>query len=342
MKKNLLKKVSAFVMAAFLAMAATGCGSSSSSTGASSSAASGKKTIGVIQFATHPSLDNCYEGFKDGLAEGGFKEGENLTIDFQNAQGETANADMIAKSLAAKNYDMISAIATPAALSAYGATKNAGTPVVFTAVNDPVGAQLVKSLDNPGTSCTGSSDVLPLEAQVKMIRAFLPNAKKIGILYTTSEPNSISMLEKFKGIAADEGFEVVEQGVTNSSEVASGATALAAKGVDCFNNFTDNNVVNNLSSELQAAKKAGIPVFGSEVEQVKNGCLASQSIDYVALGKQTGLMAAKILKGEAKPSDLPVYTVEDAAPVYNETVLQEMGLSLPSEYQTAEKVTSAK
>jgi len=342
MKKNLLKKASAFVMAAFLAMAATGCGSSSSSTGASSSAASGKKTIGVIQFATHPSLDNCYEGFKDGLAEGGFKEGENLTIDFQNAQGETANADMIAKSLAAKNYDMIGAIATPAALSAYGATKNAGTPVVFTAVNDPVGAQLVNSLDNPGTSCTGSSDVLPLEAQVKMIRAFLPNAKKIGVLYTTSEPNSISMLEKFKGVAANEGFEVVEQGVTNSSEVASGATALAAKGVDCFNNFTDNNVVNNLSSELQAAKKAGIPVFGSEVEQVKNGCLASQSIDYVALGKQTGLMAAKILKGEAKASDLPVYTVEDATPVYNETVLQEMGLSLPSEYQTAEKVTSAK
>ena len=326
MKKNLLKKASAFIMAAFLAAAATGCGSSSSSTGASS-AVSGKKTIGVIQFATHPSLDNCYEGFKEGLAEGGFKEGENLTIDFQNAQGETANADMIAKSLAAKNYDMISAIATP---------------VVFTAVNDPVGAQLVKSLDNPGTSCTGSSDVLPLEAQVKMIRAFLPNAKKIGILYTTSEPNSVSMLEKFKGVAANEGFEVVEQGVTNSSEVASGAAALAAKGVDCFNNFTDNNVVNNLSSELQAAKKAGIPVFGSEVEQVKNGCLASQSIDYVALGKQTGLMAAKILKGEATPSDLPVYTVEDATPVYNETVLQEMGLSLPSEYQTAEKVTSAK
>lgn len=135
----------------------------------------------------------------------------------------------------------------------------------------------------------GTADVLPLEAQIKMIRSFLPDAKKIGILYTTSEPNSVSHLEKFKQIAPNYGFEVEAVGVTNASEVAAGAQTLVSKGVNCINNFTDNNVVDNLSTVLKAANDAKIPVFGSEEEQVKNGCLASQSIDYVALGKQTGI-----------------------------------------------------
>lgn len=297
------------------------------------------KRIGVIQFAPHPSLDNCYTGLIEGLKAAGYVEGENLEIEFQNAQGEPANADLIAKNMAAKDYDLVAAIATPAAMSAYSATKEQGTPVVFTAVSDPIEAQLVQSLEKPGTSATGSSDVLPLEKQVEMIRAFLPEATKIGVLYTTSEPNSVSMLEDFRAAAEKNGFEVIEQGITGSSEVGSGAAALASKGVDCFNNFTDNNVVNNLPSELQAAEKAGIPVFGSEIEQVKNGCLASQSIDYVALGEETGAMAAQILDGTATPQTLPVFTVEEASPVYNEAVMNELGLTLPAAYANAEKVT---
>jgi putative ABC transport system substrate-binding protein len=301
-------------------------------------AAAGNVTVGVIQYATHPSLDNCYTGFLQGLEEAGFKEGENLTIDFQNAQGDMANSDMIAKNMVSKKESLIMGIATPAAMSAYAATKNEGLPVVFSAVSDPVAAGIVKSVESTETNCTGTSDVLNLEAQMKMIRAFLPDAKKIGIIYTTSEPNSISHLEKFKALAPTYGFEIVEVGVTNASEVASAAASVVGKGVDCINNFTDNNVVDNLASVVQAANKAKIPVFGSEVEQVKNGCLASESIDYVSLGRETGKIAAEILNGK-KPSDIPVALISDTTPVFNQEVLDTLGLTLPADYANAQAVS---
>lgn len=331
-----IRKFAAAIMA--LSIAGT-CGACSASNSASSGASAKQVKIGVIQYATHASLDNCYTGFKKGLEESGFKEGENLTIDFQNAQADGSNANMMAKTMVSKKYDMVMAIATPAAMSAYSAAKNTNIPVVFTAVSDPVSSELVQSLKNPGYNCTGSSDVLPLESQLKMIRAFLPEAKKIGVLYTTSEPNSLFHLKIFKGLAPKYGFEVVPVGVTNSSEVASGAASLVSKGVDCINNFTDNNVVNNLSTLLNAANGANIPVFGSEVEQVKNGCLASVSIDFIALGEETGKMAAKIIKGESKAASTPVYVVNEGKPVYNESVLKKFNLALPSDYSNAEAVT---
>ena len=294
--------------------------------------------IGVIQIAPHPSLDNCYQGFVEGLADAGFKEGENIKIDYQNAQGEMANSDMIAKNMVSAKYDLILGIATPAAMSAYSAAKDTDIPIVFSAVSDPLAAGIVKTLEKPEFS-TGTSDVLPLEAQLQMIRAFLPEAKKIGILYTTSEPNSVTHLAAFKELAPKYGFEVVAVGVATASEVGSAATSLISKGVDCINNFTDNNVVNNLSTVLHAAEAANIPVFGSEIEQVKNGCLASQSIDYVSLGKETGKIAASILKGEAKAGDIPVSLISDSTPVYNKAVCDRLGLVLPKEYKDAENVS---
>lgn len=294
--------------------------------------------IGIIQFAPHPSLDNCYEGFVEGLKEAGFVDGENIKIDFQNAQGEMSNSDMIAKNMAASKYDMIVGIATPAAMSAYSAAKDTDIPVIFTAVSDPLSAGIVKSIDKPEYNVTGTSDVLPLEAQLQMIRAFLPEASKIGVVYTTSEPNSVSHLSQFKELAEKYDFEIVEAGVTNASEVAAAAMSVVSKGVDCINNFTDNNVVNNLTSLLHAAESAGIPVFGSEVEQVKNGCMASESIDYVSLGLETGKMAASILKGEQKASDTPVKLISDSTPVYNSSIMESLGLTLPDEYAGAEDV----
>ncbi|MDD3260756.1 MAG: ABC transporter substrate-binding protein [Oscillospiraceae bacterium] len=347
MMKKYGKRFLAAALAGVMALACTACAgsgaaASSGSASAAGSAAAGSKKIGVIQYTTVPSLDNCYKGFLKGLEDEGYVKDKNLTIDFQNAQAETATADTEAQTMATKKYDLIGAIATPAAMSAYAAAKANDIPVVFTAVSDPVAAKLVKSLDQPGSVATGSSDQLPLEAQVKMIRAFLPKAKKIGVLYTTSEPNSVSTLERLKKIAPKYNFEVVGQGVTNDSEVASGAQALVAKGVDCFNNFTDNNVVNNLQSELQAANKAGIPVFGSEEEQVRGGCLASVSIDYTALGEETGKIAGKILKGEAKPQDTKVYTSESGTPIYNTDVVSTLKLTVPTDYQNATKTTTTK
>lgn len=345
--KNAIKKIAVALLAIALTVSCTACSqspaaSTASAAGSAAAASSEAKKdfkIGVIQYATHPSLDNCYNGFKAGLEEAGYTDGGNITIDFQNAQGDNASGDLIAKNMVSKKYDLIMGIATPAAMSAYSAAKNTDIPVVFTAVSDAVAAGIVKTNEKPGVNCTGSSDVLPLEQQMKMIRAFLPNAKKIGILYTTSEPNSVSQLAQFKALAPKYNFEIVDVGVTSASEVAAAAATAVSKGVDCINNFTDNNVVDNLSMVLHAANGAKIPVFGSEEEQVKNGCLASQSIDYVALGKETGKMAAKILKGESKAADLPVYMVKDCTPVYNKTVMEKLGFTLPSEYANATAVT---
>lgn len=298
------------------------------------------KTVGVIQYATHPSLDNCYEGFLLGLAEGGYQEGDNLTLDFQNAMADMANSDMQAKNMAVQQEDLLVGIATPAAMSAYVATREQGTPVVFIAVSDPLSAGIVSSLESSGNNCTGVSDLLNLEEQIKLIRAFLPEADTIGVIYTTSEPNSLSHLERLEALAPDYGFSVVSVGISSPAEVGSAAATLVSKGVDCVNNFTDNNVVENLSVLLHATDEAGIPVFGSEVEQVVNGCLAAQGIDYVEVGRAAGRMAAQLLNGEAQPSDLPILVVSEVTPAYNSEVAARLGLSLPEAYQSATDVAA--
>lgn len=351
--KNHLKQFAAAALAVLISGAFAACSSTDTASGAPASsaqsgAASGAsaaggakaaKTIGVIQYAVNPSLDNCYTGFLKGLEESGYRKGENLTVDFQNAQADASNAQTAAQTMVTKKYDLVMGIATPAAMSLYGAAKSAGIPVIFTAVSDPVAAGIVQSLDEPGVNCTGSSDVLPLEEQLKMIRAFLPDAKKIGVLHTTSEPNSTSSLKTFQQLAPKYGFEVVEIGVTGSSDVEPSVRALIAKGVDCIDNFTDNNVVNHLPALLQAANEAKIPIFGSEVEQVKDGCLASVSIDFVSLGEETGKMAAKVLDGASDPASTPVYIANSGDPVYNKQVLDQLGLKLPEAYAAAEAVS---
>lgn len=293
--------------------------------------------VGIIQYATHPSLDNCREGFLLGLADGGYIDGETVSVEVQNSMADMSNSDMQAKNLAAY-CDMLVGIATPTAMSAYAATKNEGIPVVFVAVSDAVAAGIVKSNEEPGTNCTGVSDVLNLEEQVKMIRAFQPNATKIGIIYTTSEPNSVSHLEKIKPIAENYGFEIIAEGITGPSEVATAATSLVTKGVDCINNFTDNNVVDNLPMVLHVTNDAGIPVYGSEVEQVVNGCLATQGIDYIALGRVAGQMAAQILSGEAAPETMPVGLIDEVTPAYNSAVAAALNIQLPEAYASATDV----
>lgn len=326
------KKLTVFVLCVFTVMAFASC---------TKNPVSGetKLKIGIIQIAPHASLDNCYEGIIAGLKQAGYEDGKNIKIYYQNANGEPSTGDMIARNMVSSKYDMLIGIATPTAMSAYSAAKNTDIPVVFSAVSDPVAAGIVKTAEKPEYNCTGTSDVLNLEAQIKMIRAFLPNAKKIGVLYTTSEPNSITHLNQFKELAPKYNFEIVAVGITNASEVATGAASLVSKGIDCINNFTDNNVVDNLSSVLNAANNAKIPVFGSEVEQVKKGCIAAEGIDYVHLGRETGLMAAKILKGEAKAGETAVRKISDSTPVYNKDVLTALGIALPDEYKGAQAIT---
>ena len=261
-------------------------------------------TIGISQFAEHGSLDNCREGFLEGLKEAGYEEGKNLTIEYQNAQADTGNAATMADSFVNKKVDLICAIATPSAMSAYNSAMDADIPVIYTAVSDPAGAGLINEDGTNVGNITGTSDKLPVTEQMALIRELMPDAKKIGILYTTSEANSVSTIQEYKDHAEEYGFEIVDTGINTIADVEMAAKDLASK-VDCISNLTDNTVVSALQTVLAAANDAKIPVFGSEVEQVKNGCVAAVGIDYVALGKQTGEMAAKVLKGEATAAETP-------------------------------------
>ena len=285
--------------------------------------------IGIGQFAQHGSLDNCYTGFVEGLAEAGLVEGENLTIDPQNAQADMGITQQIAAQFAAENVDLMVGIATPMAQACYNAADGA-IPTIFTAVTDPVAAGFVKEDGTAAGEVTGTSDALPVEAQLKMIRAMLPDATKIGILYTTSEVNSISAITEYKALAPSYGFEIVESGISTTADIPLALDALLSK-VDCLTNLTDNTVVSALALVLDKANAAGKPVFGSEIEQVKLGCAAAEGLDYIALGRQTGLMAAKVLKGEAKASEIPYEIITEPQLYVNSEALAKFGITLSDE-----------
>ena len=322
-----MKKIIALLLVAIMMFAFAGCSENKNKEDS-------VLKIGIIQYMSHPSLDNCYNGIISALENSGIE----YTVDYQTGSSSSADADCtnFVKNMVAANYDMIIAIATPAAKAAFAATDDTEIPVIFCAVSDPIAAGLVESMEAPGYICTGTSDVLDLEAQVAIIKAMQPDVKSIGILYTSSEDNSITNLKNFKSVCDKENIEVVATAVQGASDIPSAAEELASK-VDCINNFTDNNVVNNLSVVLSAADKYGIPVYGSEEEQVVNGCLASVSIDYVALGKVTGEMAVEVLNG-ADASAMPVKTITEATPIINSSVLKKLGLSIPEGYSEVKTI----
>ncbi|PJJ28552.1 ABC transporter substrate-binding protein [Lacrimispora celerecrescens] len=339
------KSIKPLLLAAMAAAALSGCSSKSapeepadnnSTTQASSGTEAGNAadgtsyTIGVGQFAEHGSLDNCREGFLQGLAEEGIEEGKNLTVMYENAQADGGTASQIVNNFLSKKVDLICGIATPMAQAAYSGAKKASVPVIFTAVTDPVAAALANEDGTPVGEITGTSDKLPVEKQLEMIRKILPDAKTIGILYSTSEVNSETAIKEYKAAAASYGFEIVEGPVSATADIPLATDSILEK-VDCLNNLTDNTVVSSLPLILDKAGKKNIPVFGSEVEQVKIGCLASIGLDYVDLGKQTGIMAAKVLKGEAKASEINFEVIKEAAFYGNSKVAENLGITLPSE-----------
>ena len=281
--------------------------------------------IGINQYGEHGSLDNCREGFLLGLADAGLVEGEDFTVDYQNAGFDNAIASQIAQNFSATNVALMCAIATPSATACYAAAEDKDIPVIFTAITDPVEAKLDSG------NVTGTSDKLPVEAQLDLIRKLQPDADTIGIIYTTSEPNSVSAIAEYQEKGPAYGFAIEVVGVTAQSEVTQATDTLIHKGVDCFSNLTDNNVVGVLASILEKTDEAGIPIYGSEVEQVKLGCVAAAGIDYIQLGRQTGMMAAKILTGEATAYDMPYETISEYGIYVNSEALTAFGIELPAE-----------
>ena len=293
-------------------------------------------TIGIAQFAEHPSLDNCRTGFIAGLAEAGYTEGDNVEYIVQNAQADMGLAQQIAQQMA-QECDLVCAIATPMAQAAVNACMDNGKPVIYTAVSDPVAAMLANAEGKSALNTTGTCDLLPVEAQLKMIRAFLPEAKTIGILYTTSETNSESQLKLYEQYAPDYGFEIVATGISMGADVPLAMDSILPK-VDCLTNLTDNTVVSYLALMVDKANAAGKPIFGSEIEQVKNGCVASEGVEYISLGRQTGLMAAEVLGG-AFAGDIAFYSSEGGDMAYNPAAAAALGLTIPAEYADGIDVT---
>lgn len=329
------KQILGVMLSAAMILGLTACGGTAqtqeTTAAAQDSTAEGNYVIGISQFAEHGSLDNCREGFLAGLAEEGIAEGTNLTVLFDNAQADTGTAGTISDNFVSKKADLICAIATPSAMSAYNSALNTDIPVIYTAVSDPVGAGLAKEDGSPVGNITGTSDALAVDEQLKMIRKILPDAKKIGILYTTSEANSVSTVAQYKEIAGNYGFEIVDSGINTLADVDLAAADLVTK-VDCITNLTDNTVVSALQTLISKATDAGIPVFGSEVEQVKAGCVASMGLEYYELGRQTGHMAAKVLKGEAKASELNYEVITEPSLYVNTAAAERAGVTLEEDF----------
>ena len=284
--------------------------------------------IGVVQLVEHTALDASYQGFVDGLKEAGYEDGKNLTIDYQNAQGEQANCVTIAQKLVNDQNDLILAIATPAAQAVVNFTD--AIPVLVTAVTDPASAKLVNSNELPGTNVSGTSDLNPVDAQVRLIKRILPDAKKIAFLFCSSEENSYFQVGLAKKTADEIGLEYVDATVSSSNEIQSVVESLVGK-VDAIYAPTDNMIAAGMATVSMVSTPAGIPVFCGEAGMVDNGGFATYGLNYYELGKQTAAMAVDILENGKNPAEMPIQYLEKCDLAINMEAAEEMGIEIPAD-----------
>lgn len=323
MKRFAGLKVAAVTAA--LALSLTACASGGTPAASGSGDAGAKKSIEVLQYVTHPSLDATNKGFIKGLADNGFPA-DKVDIKQNNAAGDASNNSQIAANFATSKADLIFTIATPSAIAVAQSVKT--TPVLFTAVTDPVGAKLVKSLEAPGANITGTSDANPVKEQLELLKQLKPDAKTVGIVYSSSEANSAVQVQWAKDAAGALGLTIEEKAITASSEVPQAVSSL---NVDAIYVPTDNAVVSNLAGLIKAAEAKKTLVIAAEGDSVKAGAVATVGINYEKLGEQTGAMAAKILKGEAKPADMAVETQTTYDIYVNEKAAANIGLTIPAD-----------
>ena len=283
-----------------------------------------KVKIGVLQFVTHDSLDEIYKGIKAGLEEGGYTTTENLSIDFMNAEGDQSQVQTMSKKLVDNGNELLIGIATPAAQGLANATTE--LPIIMGAVTDPVGANLVTDLKNPGGNITGLSDQTPVADTVSLIKEITPDAKTIGVLYSSNEDNSKIQVAEFKAAAEEAGYTVLEYAVASSNELAS-TVEVASSKVDALFTPVDNTVASAFSTVVSVANKSKTPIFTSVEDMVEGGGIASVTLSQYDLGVATGKMTAKILDG-ANPADTPVQIFNEGTVVVNQKVAKELGITL--------------
>ncbi|GAA2185709.1 ABC transporter substrate-binding protein [Leucobacter alluvii] len=283
--------------------------------------------IGISQFVQHPALDSATEGFKQAFIDAGYVDGETVNFDEQNANAEQATAVTIAQGFATSDNDLVLAVATPAAQAAAQAITD--KPILFTAVTDAVSAELVDSNETPGGNVTGTSDLAPLDEQLKMLQEIVPDAKKVGIVYASGEVNSEVQVSAAEEAASDLDLEIVTKTVTTANDIAQATEALGA--VDAIYVPTDNLVVSGIASLVQVAEEKQIPVIGAEAGTVEGGAVATLGIDYTDLGHQTGEMAIKILEDGADPAEMAVEVSKSFTYVVNPGAAERMGVEIPKD-----------
>lgn len=321
------KKIAILLCSILTLTALVGCGTTKKD---------GLKKVGVLQLIQHNALDESNRGFVDGLKEKGYEEGKNIEIEQQNAQGKIDVAQQLAGQFASSKKDLIFAIATPAAQAALNSTKD--IPIVFSAVTDPVDAGLAKDLKSSGYNTTGTSDKVDIDEQLKLFKELVPSAKNMGVIYTTSEINSVNQVKELKELAPKYGLEIKEIGVANINEINQNLSN-AASSIDCLYAPTDNNVAASYPLVGDICVKNNIPCIGAEPAVVEHGGLVSKGIDYYELGKMSGYKAAEILDGKS-PKDIEIEPMKDLAITINTDVAKKLNIKIPDDVEkVAKKVT---
>lgn len=296
------------------------------------------QTVGILQFVSHPALDTITKGVKDALKEAGYKEGKNLKIVFQNGQADQSKLATMSQQLVDRKADVLVGVATPAAQSLANTTKD--IPIVLGAVTDPVGAKLVASLDNPGGNVTGVSDQPPVASQIKLGKELLPDAKTVGMLYSSTEVNSKYQVNEASKTAESLGMAVKEYPVASTNEIAQ-TVQVMSQNVDFIYIPLDNTIANAMQAVVGEANKSKTPIITSVDTMVEQGGLATVGIDQYTLGKKTGQMVVQILKG-ADPSVTPVYTFKEGVTVLNEKQAEFLGIQIPDNLKKEAQIVGNK
>ena len=321
------KKLAALALAMVLgAGMLTGCGGGDKAP----AKADAKKVfnVGIVQLVEHPALDAANKGFVDGLTKRGFKEGEKVKYDRQNAQADQSNLANIAQRFVNNKVDLICAIATPAAQTMANATKD--IPILGTAITDYKAAKLVKDDKKPGGNVSGTTDMNPIDQQIDLLQKLVPGAKTVGIIYCSSEVNSQLQVEIAKKALETRGMTAAIATVNTVNDIQQAAQSLVGK-VQAMYIPTDNVMASAIPTLTTITTEAKIPVIGGEANQVKGGAVATVAIDYYQLGLTTGDMAADVLEGKAKPADMAIRAQDKFETVISKATADKLGMKLPED-----------
>ena len=282
-------------------------------------------TVAVTAIVEHPALDSVRDGIRDELIDNGYVPGETMEFLYESAQGNPATAAQIARQFIGEQPDVIVPISTPSAQAVVAATQD--IPVVFSAVTDPLGAELVTDLQAPGGNVTGMSDMSPLADHLNLIQEILPDVRTIGVPYNPGEANAVSLVAALSEMAPLRGIQVVEAPATRSAD-ALGATQSLIGRCDIIYVPTDNTIVSALEAVLGTATDSGVPVFAADTDSVRRGAIAAVGFNYYDVGRQTGALVLRVLEGEA-PGTIPVHFAVGSDLVVNPAAAEAMGVSLP-------------